>query len=252
MLHCFPPRLNLHALLALGPLWGSTVAGLHLARKVTSTPAPLLRSSTGSEGLPRSIIRATHQSALVALGAGGAESQDRSVLRKPVGERECKLFEKAFLVWPQAMCRYAVFPGKWVGCSCTIHLPRTINQLLDLTYNPYAQLVPLQEGVPTLPPLRPLAMPRNPLAAYMPPPMAAICPFATRCTIPTFNCVSFDTWGFQEVRMAAYTPATSYLKDVICDYTMDSLGTFTIPGKVTALWRMSDKHEVQATSNAAS
>lgn len=161
--------------------------------------------------------------------------------RKPLNKGQCKELEKAILTVPAAMCKETDFAFQWDGCVCTIQLPNNINPLPDLGFNPFPEGIMGDENVPTEPPLEIIAPPTNPAQPYVAPPMKPQCPYSKSClnslplpsiqndtngTNGTAPCVGYDSWGFAEVHMGKYSPASHYLNTITCSYIMKPEGEF--------------------------
>jgi len=212
---------------------------------------PLLSAAVlpAPQGLPQRTAAAHRH------GGGGSHRQQRragtSLLqqwRVPAGsesaasEEVCSQLQQAILVQPQAACRSSSYPDSSTGCTCTMHLPKSIRQKPDTLYNPYYTKIPYREHMPTFPPLKLPELAQSPFQPYSPPETAPECPFSSRCKADEGaqggieECVGFNSWGFQEVSMSEYTPAAAYLNEVVCDYVLAPNGTFRIPRKVQAFW----------------
>lgn len=169
---------------------------------------------------------------------GGAALLRRSTR---AGFAECQELQKGLVVQPAPTCWNLTLPGDWTGCTCSIRLPRSIRQRPDLHYDPYFVAPPKHENLPTFPPLKLPEPPRNPLVPYEVPEMSPDCPFKARCEGDSFECVGFNSWGFEEVKMAEYQPALAYLNEMICHYVMNPNSSFQVPPKVQELWKMQEQ-----------
>jgi len=156
--------------------------------------------------------------------------------RPKITDEQCKELEQAILVKPAAECKASTFAFKWDGCVCTMALPNNINPVPDITFNPFPEAVEPDSAVPTLPPLQMIPPPTNPAQAYVPPPMKPQCPFSKSCVAPSEDataCVGMESWGFAEVHMGRYSPASGYLNTITCSYMMKPKGNFSVPIAVT-------------------
>lgn len=159
------------------------------------------------------------------------------------GPLECELLEQAIIVDPKAHCWHAVLASNWDACMCSIPLPPSIVPQTDNLFNPYAQVIPPDPSIPTFAPQPTVPPPSNPLMPYNAPMMLPSCPFQAPCGPDGgFDCVGFDSFGFSEVNMVPYRPASRYLNSITCSYVMKPYDLFKVPDKVQAFWRMEFKH----------
>mmetsp|Transcript_35565 Transcript_35565/g.101267 ORF Transcript_35565/g.101267 Transcript_35565/m.101267 type:complete len:195 (-) Transcript_35565:168-752(-) len=165
---------------------------------------------------------------LTVEGAGStARSGSSGDPRRPVGPLECHLLERSMKV-KVIKCKPASFAKKWEGCTCRIPLPSSVHQMPDTFYDPYALEIPISFSMTTFSPLTTQPPASSPAAPYSPPTTPAACPFSRRCAGST-PCVGFDSWGFQEVRMSRYTPASGFFNEITCNYINDGTASFTEP-----------------------
>lgn len=129
---------------------------------------------------------------------------------------------------------------------CTIFLPGSIAPMPDNLYNPYAVEVPPDPDIPTFPAMPSVPPPSNPLQPYNPPLGVPECPFIKKCGRKPGedkfeDCVGYDSWGFDEVRMGKYSPASRFFNSVNCFYIMKPYNRFHVPKKVEAFWYLAKK-----------
>lgn len=159
---------------------------------------------------------------------------------------DCKIFEKAFILNPKVKCQHIVMSSNWDACMCTIFLPGSIAPMPDNLYNPYAVEVPPDPDIPIAPPMPSVPPPSNPLQPYNPPLGEPECPFIKKCgRLPGDDsfaeCVGYDSWGFDEVRMGKYSPASRFFNSVNCFYIMKPYNRFHVPKKLEAFWYLAKK-----------
>jgi len=159
---------------------------------------------------------------------------------------DCLLLQEGMVVEPKASCAYVNFADNWDGCTCSINLPATINPQPDMYYDPYAPDSPPGDGVTAAPPFPSAIMmqpPTNPLQPYVPPAMKPECPYTAKCggsgggsaaETAGEGCIGYDSWGFDDARMAGYSPAAAHINVMSCSYIMKTFGQFRVPDKVQA------------------
>merc|ERR1740129_1827115 len=122
---------------------------------------------------------------------------------------DCLLLQEGMVVEPKASCAYVNFADNWDGCTCSINLPATI----------------------------------NPQQPYVPPAMKPECPYTAKCggscggsaaETAGEGCIGYDSWGFDDARMAGYSPAAAHINVMSCSYIMKTFGQFRVPDKVQA------------------
>jgi len=159
---------------------------------------------------------------------------------------DCKTFEKAFILKPKVKCQHIIMSSNWDACMCTLNLPGSIAPMPDNLYDPYAVEVPPDPDIPTFPAMPSVPPPSNPLQPYNPPLGVPECPFIKKCGRKPGEdkfeeCVGYDSWGFDEVRMGKYSPASRFFNSVNCFYIMKPYNRFHVPKKVEAFWYLAKK-----------
>mmetsp|Transcript_60241 Transcript_60241/g.143585 ORF Transcript_60241/g.143585 Transcript_60241/m.143585 type:complete len:215 (+) Transcript_60241:60-704(+) len=167
-----------------------------------------------------------------------------------ISQQECDLLQRGILLQPQVQCVYAVYAVNWDGCTCTIQLPSSIRPTPD-AFTRVAEEMPYEplpgggdaqddsdgygastQGADSSPPQR--------IQTYRPPISQPMCPYEVLC--PTVNssadCVDYRSWGFAELQMAKYAPASAHLNSVSCSYIIQPRYAFKVPAKVAAFWSM--------------
>lgn len=169
-----------------------------------------------------------------------------------IEQADCKLFERAFLLSPPAVCNHAVYASNWDGCTCNVIMPGNMNPMPDTLYNPYAISMVPDPSLPTFAPIATIPPPSNPLMPYAPPPRAPECPFVASCKEDAgFGCVGYNTWGFAEAHMSPYVPAQSHFNSISCSYVMKIGGKFEVPKKVAAFYHMQDLESAKESAASA-
>jgi len=158
-----------------------------------------------------------------------------------ISPTECGLLEKAIVMEPAAKCTHVRFSSNWDGCDCFLHLLGTHQVMPVLDYNPFAQTIPADPSVPGFPAPPTFPPPSNGAQPYAPPAMPTFCPFADSCAGKGFDCVGFDSFGFAEVRMGRYSPASRYFNSINCFYIMKPYNQWLLPKKVEAFWYLQQK-----------
>mmetsp|Transcript_56547 Transcript_56547/g.104673 ORF Transcript_56547/g.104673 Transcript_56547/m.104673 type:complete len:223 (+) Transcript_56547:51-719(+) len=168
-----------------------------------------------------------------------------------ISQQECDLLQQGILLRPEVDCVYSVFAVNWDGCTCSIQLPANIRPSPDAFQNvavesstappegdwddaaAFSQGTTITTGQTTPAP--------EVITVYRPPISEPMCPYQTPC--PTVNssadCVDYRSWGFADMSMAGYKPASAHLNSISCSYIMQPKFIFKVPDKVQALWRQS-------------
>lgn len=207
----------------------------------------------GTESAAESKVNAMGQSKLFPPGVGRGSIHPGVQWPPPVpypdplppkipviGSTECGLLEKAMVVYA-VRCSHVRFSTNWDGCDCFIHLPGNIVPQPKLDYNPFdagvapSAAVPGFPGMPTVPP------PSSKTAPYNAPPMIPSCPYSNSCADGDFNCVGFNSFGFSEVRMGKYSPASRYFNSINCFFIMKPYDRWLVPKKIEAFWYLQMK-----------
>lgn len=166
-----------------------------------------------------------------------------------VGESDCKIFEEAIILQPNASCELLNFTNS-SGCTCRIVLPRNIVPMPDLLLDSGDDgNQTTNASVPTLEPIPPEAPPpSNPLQPYSPPVMPPECPFDVSCSAAKLSsCVGFDSWGFSKVQMSPYSAASAYLNEISCSYLMMPDSRFKVPERVKSFWEWEKSKDAPAS-----
>lgn len=116
----------------------------------------------------------------------------------------------------------------------------------DNLYDPFAVEVPPDPDIPTFPAMPSVPPPSNPLQPYNPPLGIPECPFSKKCGRKMGEdkfeeCVGYDSWGFDEVRMGKYSPASRFFNSINCFYIMKPYDRFHVPKKLEAFWYLAKK-----------
>lgn len=165
-------------------------------------------------------------------------------LGPPLNLEDCKALQQAMVVDPPASCINTNYdPSGWDSCKCTIVLPPTLKPQPDNLYNPFQPTIVEDPDIPTFPPPPTVPPPNNPLQPYNAPMMVPACPFASKCSESSYDCVDFTSWGFGEAVMAKYTPAAGSLNVINCNYLKMKTGTFKIPPKISAFFNLTVKYD---------
>eukprot|EP00929_Paragymnodinium_shiwhaense_P016198 TRINITY_DN124402_c0_g1_i1.p1 TRINITY_DN124402_c0_g1~~TRINITY_DN124402_c0_g1_i1.p1 ORF type:complete len:341 (+),score=56.81 TRINITY_DN124402_c0_g1_i1:53-1075(+) len=157
--------------------------------------------------------------------------------RPKISKAQCKQLEEAMLLKPSPKCKDSTFATDYDGCVCTFALPHNINPSPDIKFDMFPEEIEPDPNIPTEPPLELIPPPTNPAQPYVAPAMPAKCPYGTACQNATdpAHCVGYDSWGFAEVHLGSYSPASGYLNTITCSYIMKADGVFTVPvGPVAA------------------
>jgi len=158
-----------------------------------------------------------------------------------IGPTECKLLENAIVMEPAAKCTHVRFSSNWDGCDCFIHMLGTHQAMPVLDYNPWMQTIPADPSVPGFPGMPTFPPHSNGAMPYSPPAMPTFCPFQDACGDKGFDCVGYDSFGFHEVRMGKYSPASRYFNSINCFYIMKPYDKWALPKKVESFWYLQQK-----------
>eukprot|EP00397_Hematodinium_sp_SG-2012_P045522 GEMP01051159.1.p1 GENE.GEMP01051159.1~~GEMP01051159.1.p1 ORF type:complete len:142 (+),score=34.59 GEMP01051159.1:309-734(+) len=135
--------------------------------------------------------------------------------------------------------------ANWDGCMCTIPQPGNINPMPDNLFNPFAVEIPPDPNIPLAPQLATVPPPSNPLAPFVPPMMVPECPYSKACPNDDSTCVGFNSWGFSEVRMGKYSPASRHFNAIYCFYIMKPYDQFKTPARILGYWKLQEEEKAK-------
>uniref|UniRef100_A0A7S4VAE6 CUB domain-containing protein n=1 Tax=Alexandrium monilatum TaxID=311494 RepID=A0A7S4VAE6_9DINO len=167
-----------------------------------------------------------HATAALARSSGGERRQRR-------GAADCQLLEKGIVLDPKASCKHVELTLNETGCSCRVPLPRSVVPQPDVLSPALGQT----PGAVTFPPVPMFTPAPDSGQPYRPPVTAPECPFGAACKASANpKCVGFDSWGFDQVIMSSFSPASAYLRTITCTYTLRKGENIRVPPRVQAMW----------------
>mmetsp|Transcript_56066 Transcript_56066/g.131230 ORF Transcript_56066/g.131230 Transcript_56066/m.131230 type:complete len:206 (-) Transcript_56066:14-631(-) len=161
-----------------------------------------------------------------------------------ISQQECDLLQRGIVLQPQVDCVYSVFAANWDGCTCKIKMPANIRPspdafqtvAVEMSTDPPTEGEVSEDAVFASGQTTPAP---EVISVYRPPISEPMCPYQVPC--PTVNssvdCVDYRSWGFADLSMAGYKPASAHLNSISCSYIMEPRYIFKVPSKVEAWWQ---------------